>query len=177
MLIQIHLGQMHLILNHHRKFHLDTILGSTVSLSLSHYQYLVFYLSRPHHLENVLYARRWMTKFLINLVTQSDVATLETDPCQHVLKDESSSLFRAFLLRELNESGSPIEMRNMSKMLSDILECFNSLGDDKLSTMKWLSPVLSACIQTNNQAIRTSVQILITRLLRGANQVNGPDAH
>ena len=118
-----------------------------------------------------------MTKFLINLITQSDVATLETAPCQHVLKDESSSLFRAFLSRELNESGSPIEMRNMAKMVSDILECFNSLGDDKISTMKWLSPVLSACIQTNNQAIRTSVQILITRLLREANQVNGTDAH
>lgn len=63
-------------------------------------------------------------------------------------------------------------MRNVSKMVSDILECFNSLGDDKISAMKWLSPILSACIQTNNQAIRTSVQILITRLLREANQVN-----
>ena len=146
--------------------------------SLSFAVFVFFwYFTRPHYLENVLYARRWMTKFLIDLVTQSDVATLETVPCQNVLKDESSSLFRAFLSRELNESGSPIEMRNMSKMVSDILECFNSIGDDKISTMKWLSPVLSACIQTNNQAIRTSVQILITRLLREANQVNGTDAH
>lgn len=174
MLIQIHLGRMHLNLNRHRKFHLDTILGSTITLSLIS---SIIYLSRPHYLENVLYARRWMTKFLINLITQSDVATLETAPCQHVLKDESNSLFRAFLSRELNEPGSPIEMRNMSKMVSDILECFNSLGDDKISTMKWLSSVLSACIQTNNQAIRTSVQILITRLLREANHVNGTDAH
>jgi hypothetical protein len=128
-------------------------------------------------LENVLYARRWMTKFLVSLLTQNDVTTLETAPCQHVLKEESNSLLRAFLAKESNESGSPIEMRNMSKMVSDILECYNSLGDDKISVMKWLSPVLSACIQTNNQAIRTSVQILITRLLREANQINGIDSH
>ncbi|KAL3771122.1 hypothetical protein ACHAW5_010296 [Stephanodiscus triporus] len=133
--------------------------------------------SPPHYLENVLYARRWMTKFLVILLTQNDVTTLETAPCQHVLKEESNSLLRAFLAKESNESGSPIEMRNMSKMVSDILECYNSLGDDKISVMKWLSPVLSACIQTNNQAIRTSVQILITRLLREANQINGIDSH
>ena len=127
-------------------------------------------------MENVLYARRWMTKFLVSLLTQHDVTTLETAPCQHVLKEESNSLLRAFLAKESNESGSPIEMRNMSKMVSDLLECFNSLGDDKISVMKWLSPVLSACIQTNNQTIRTSVQILITRLLREANQINGIDS-
>lgn len=127
---------------------------------------------RPHYLENVLYARRWMTKFLVSILTQSDLATLQTASCQQVLKEESNSLLRAFLARESNESGSSIEFRNMSKMVSDLLECFNSLGDDKISVMKWLSPVLSACIQTNNQAIRTSVQILITRLLREANQTN-----
>ena len=114
-----------------------------------------------------------MTKFLIRLLTQSDVTTLGRAPCQHVLKEEINSLLRAFLAKELNESGSSIEMRNMSKMVSDLLECFNSFGDDKISVMKWLSPILSACIQTNNQAIRTSVQILITRLLREANQING----
>ncbi|KAL3807779.1 hypothetical protein ACHAXA_000332 [Cyclostephanos tholiformis] len=129
--------------------------------------------SPPHYLENVLYARRWMTKFLVSILTQSDVTTLETAPCQQVLKEESSSLLRAFLSKESNESCSSIEFRNMSNMVSNLLECFNSLGDDKISVMKWLSPVLSACIQTNNQAIRTSVQILITRLLREASQTNG----
>ncbi len=139
-------------------------------------QQLALQYLRPHYLENVLYARRWMTKFLVRILTQSDLTTLETASCQQVLKEESNSLLRAFLARESNESGSPIEFRNMSKMVSDLLECFNSLGDDKISVMKWLSPVLSACIQTNNQAIRTSVQILITRLLREANQTNGMDS-
>ena len=125
---------------------------------------------RPHYLENVLYARRWMTKFLLSLLTQRDVSTLETPPCQHVLKDETNSLLRAFLSKESNESSSAIEMRNISKMASDILECFNSLNDDKIAVMnKWLSPLLSVCIQTNNTTIRTSVQILLTKLLKEAN--------
>jgi hypothetical protein len=157
---------MFLKLSHHREFFLATI-SSPATLLPS--QKLVLQFCRPHYLENALYARRWMTKFLVRLLTQSDVTTLGSASCQHVLKDESNSLLRAFLAKESNESGSSIEMRNMSKMVSDILECFNSLGDDKISVMKWLLPVLSACIQTNNQAIRTSVQILITRLLREAN--------
>ncbi|KAL3756746.1 hypothetical protein ACHAWU_003496 [Discostella pseudostelligera] len=122
--------------------------------------------SPPHYLENVLYARRWMTKFLVGLLSQSDVSTLLTAPCQQVLKEECNSLLRGFLAKELNECCSVVEMRNISKMVSTILECFNALSDDKIAAMKWLSPLLSACIQTNNQTIRTSVQILITRLLK-----------
>merc|ERR1712127_114229 len=129
--------------------------------------------SPPHYLENVLYARRWMAKFLLSLLTQRDLSTLQTAPCQHVLKEETESLLRAFLAKgSATERCSAIEMRNISGMVIDILECFNSLGDDKIGAMKWLSPVLSACIQTNNGTIRTSVQILLTRFLKEANQTS-----
>lgn len=117
-----------------------------------------------------------MTKFLLNLLTKRDVSILEAASCQNVLKEETGSLLRAFLAKEANKRTSAIEMRNISKMVSDILECFNALGEDKVSSMKWLSPVLSTCIQTNNVTIRTSVQILLTRMLKEANQpkrVNG----
>ena len=97
-------------------------------------------------------------------MVQKDVATLETPACQHVLKEETESLLHAFLKKEADESSSPVDMRNVSKMVTDILEGFNGLSDEKLSTMKWLSPVLSTCIQTNNTSLRTSVQILLTRL-------------
>ncbi|KAK1748623.1 ARF guanine nucleotide exchange factor [Skeletonema marinoi] len=120
--------------------------------------------SPPHYLENVLYARRWMTKFIISLTAQTDAATLENAQFQHVLKEETESLLHAFLKREADESCSAVDMRNVSKMVTDILEGFNGLSDEKLSTMKWLSPVLSTCIQTNNTSLRTSVQILLTRL-------------
>ena len=122
--------------------------------------------SPPHYLENVLYARRWMTKFLLALLTKRDISVLETAPCQQVLKEETESLLRAFLAKE-SRPCSAIEMRNIAKMVSDILDCFNGLADEKMYVMKaWLSPLLSACIQTNNVTIRTSVQILLTRLLR-----------
>mmetsp|Transcript_13142 Transcript_13142/g.26694 ORF Transcript_13142/g.26694 Transcript_13142/m.26694 type:complete len:2158 (-) Transcript_13142:64-6537(-) len=120
--------------------------------------------SPPHYLENVLYARRWMTKFILSLTAQTDAATLENAQFQHVLKEETESLLHAFLKKEADESCSAVDMRNVSKMVTDILEGFNGLSDEKLSTMKWLSPVLSTCIQTNNTSLRTSVQILLTRL-------------
>lgn len=132
--------------------------------------------SPPHYLENVLYARRWVTRFLLSLLTERDLSELETTPCQHVLKEETDSLLRAFLVKESNESSSTIEMKNISKMVSHTLECFNTLSYEKISIMKWLSPVLSACIQTNDVTIRTSVQILLTRLLKEnnhRNEVNG----
>ncbi len=109
-----------------------------------------------------------MSQFLINLMIQNDVATLESVSCQHVLKDETEALVKAFTTKEASESCSAIDMRNISKMVSDLFDCLNSLSDEKMATMKWLSPVLSKCIQTNNATIRTSVQILLTRLLDGA---------
>ena len=127
---------------------------------------IVFSLSRPHYLENVLYARRWMTKFLLSLMTQRDVSVLSSKACQQVIKDEAGAILQAFVSKEVNESSS-IEMRNISKMVSDLLDCFSGLSDEKIATMPWLSPVLSTCIQTNNVTIRTSVQILLTRLLNG----------
>ena len=95
-----------------------------------------------------------------------DASTLETAPCQHVLKEESESLLLAFVAKEANESSSAVEMRNISKMVTDLLDCFSALSDEKFSKMIWLSPLLSACIQTNNVTIRTSVQILLTRMLK-----------
>ena len=127
---------------------------------------------RPHYLENVLYARTWVNMLLISLLTQRNASTLKTTSCQHVLKEATEGLLQAFLAIELNESCSVNELRNISKLVSDILECFNALGDDKISALKWLSPVLSACIQTNDVTIRTSVQILLTRMLKKANQAN-----
>ncbi|KAL7553000.1 hypothetical protein ACHAWF_016244 [Thalassiosira exigua] len=128
--------------------------------------------SPPHYLENVLYARRWVTKFIISLLSQRDTSTLETAPCQHVLKEETESLLRGFLVKESSELCSAIEMRNICKMVSDLLDCFNALSDSKISSMKWLSPILSSCIQTNNVTIRTSVQILLTRLLKEVNSTS-----
>jgi hypothetical protein len=133
-------------------------------LSSSGSQESSFQPSPPHYLENVLYARRWMTKFILSLTSQTDASTLENAQFQHVLKEETESLLHAFLKKEADESSSPVDMRNVSKMVTDILEGFNGLSDEKLSTMKWLSPVLSTCIQTNNTSLRTSVQILLTRL-------------
>ena len=113
-----------------------------------------------------------MTKFLISLMTQRDVSVLSSKPCQQVLKDEAGAILQAFVSKEVNESSS-IEMRNISKMVSDLLDCFSGLSDEKMATLPWLSPVLSTCIQTNNVTIRTSVQILLTRLLNEKSAIKG----
>lgn len=113
-----------------------------------------------------------MTKFLISLMTQRDASVLSSKPCQQVLKDEAGAILQAFVSKEVNESSS-IEMRNISKMVSDLLDCFSGLSDEKMATLPWLSPVLSTCIQTNNVTIRTSVQILLTRLLNEKSAIKG----
>lgn len=102
-----------------------------------------------------------------------DADGLEAPPCQTVLKEETECLLQAFLAKEANPSCSVIDMKNISKMVSDLFDCFNTLGDDKIRKMKWLSPVLSSCIQTNNVTVRTSVQILLTKMLQGSSPNNG----
>ena len=123
---------------------------------------------RPHYLENVLYGRRLMAEFLIDLMTNQDATTLKSTSCQHVLKEEMDELVKAFIRKESNGSCSAIDMRNITKILSNLFDCLNNLSDEKIVTMKWLSPVLSKCIQTNDGTIRASVQILLQRLLDGA---------
>jgi len=127
----------------------------------------------PHYLENVLYGRRWMTTFLLRLMMKMDADGVEAPPCQAVLKEETECLLQAFLAKEANPSCSVIDMKNISKMVSDLFDCFNTLGNDKIRKMKWLSPVLSSCIQTNNVTIRTSVQILLTKMLQESSPNNG----
>jgi hypothetical protein len=113
-----------------------------------------------------------MTEFLIDLMMQNEATTLRSTSCQNVLKDEMDWLVKAFIKKEANGSGSAIDMRNISKMVSYLFDCLNNLSDEKMSTMKWLSPVLSKCIQTNDGTIRASVQILLQRLLDGAKPVS-----
>jgi hypothetical protein len=108
-----------------------------------------------------------MTEFLIDLMMQNEATTLRSTSCQNVLKDEMDWLVKAFIKKEANGSGSAIDIRNISKMVSYLFDCLNNLSDEKMSTMKWLSPVLSKCIQTNDGTIRASVQILLQRLLDG----------
>lgn len=123
---------------------------------------------RPHYLENVLYGRRLMTEFLIDLMMQNEATTLRSTSCQSVLKEEMDAIVKAFIKKEANGSVSAIDMRNISKMVSFLFDCMNKLDDEKMGTMKWLSPVLSKCIQTNDGTIRASVQILLQRLLDGS---------
>ena len=114
-----------------------------------------------------------MTCFLLHLIKMIDASNIEAVHFQPVLKEEAESLLQAFLAKEANESCSAVDMRNISKMVTDLLECFNTLSDDNIIKMKWLSPVLSTCIQTNNVTIRTSIQMLLTKMLKETAVPNG----
>ena len=50
-------------------------------------------------------------------------------------KEETESLLHAFLKKEADESCSAVDMRNVSKMVTDILEGFNGLSDEKLAAI------------------------------------------
>ena len=129
------------------------------------------FILRPDYLENVLYGRRLMTEFLVDLMMKQEATTLRSTSCQNVLKEEIDGLVKAFIKKETSGSCSAVDMRNISKIVSNLFECLNNLNDEKMATMKWLSPMLSKCIQTNDGTIRASVQILLQRLLDGSKPV------
>lgn len=125
--------------------------------------------SPPDYLENALYARKWVTRFLITIISHKDTYGAEAESADKVLQEETESMLQAFLERESSGKSSSIEMRNISKLVSDLLDGFGTLGDEQLAEMKWVSSILSSCIQTNNVTIRSSVQVLLTRMLKMAN--------
>jgi len=130
--------------------------------------------SPPQYAENSLYARKWMVKLLLKLVSGEDVvfgSQSTTDlKSKNLLRQEFKSLVNSFLKKEAATSGgnaSPgqvLEIDNMTKMVCSLLEGMSQLDTAHLSSIKSLTPMLSACIQINDRTIRTAVHGLLTRI-------------
>jgi len=144
----------------------------------------------PQYAENALYARKWMVKLLVKLMStdgvlseaKSEPRTCNTDTiivekehslkARSVLHEESRCLFSAFLEKEAVVSrgtAGPVkvlEIDYMTKMVCTLLEGICTLEDSNLVAMSPLIPSLTACIQINDRSVRTLVHRVLQRLFQ-----------
>ena len=137
----------------------------------------------PNYTENTLYARKWMAKLLLRLVSGIDYInnTIEGIPvgnkhlsmARSLLKEEIDSLFMVYLQKEciVNDGdagpGLVLEVDQMTKMVCDLIDGISAVDDDRLASLSTLTATLSACIQINDRAVRLSIQNLLQKFFRG----------
>jgi hypothetical protein len=131
---------------------------------------------RPQYAENSLYARKWLVRLLLKLISGEDFLfgpnSTSDKASKSLLKDEMSSLIDSYLKKEAvasNGSASPgqvLELEHMTKMVCNLLEGITKLDTLRLSSISSLTPTLSACIQTDDRSVRTAVHKLLQRIFQ-----------
>jgi len=148
--------------------------------------------SPPQYAENALYARKWMVRLLVKLMSTKGVlsesnsaqATDDVDSmivekkysvqAKQLLQDECKSFFAAFLEKEAivsNGTAGPVkglEIDYMTKMVCTLLDGICNLEDSNLAAMSSLTPSLTACIQINDRSVRTLVHKVLQRIFQGS---------
>mmetsp|Transcript_26007 Transcript_26007/g.47138 ORF Transcript_26007/g.47138 Transcript_26007/m.47138 type:complete len:2256 (-) Transcript_26007:305-7072(-) len=149
----------------------------------------------PHYLENSLYGRKWMSRFVVNLLSredfihsiapmnQSDNPSPKTSTRkksasqgQQLLKEHMHSLLSALVDREssldahgpgsdLSDAARTAELTHISKLVCSVLEAYGNLDPAVLSQCQWLTKSLSFGIQSNSKVVRTSVHNLLQHFL------------
>ncbi len=140
----------------------------------SHFHILLYFVVRPQYAENALYARKWMVKLLLKFVSGEDIVfgaqSTVDKKSKALLREEFRSLVNSFLKKEAIASagnaspGQVLEIEHMTKMVCTLLEGMAKLDASHLSSIRSLTPMLSACIQINDRAVRTAVHGLLTRI-------------
>ena len=137
---------------------------------------LFLYYLRPDYLESVVYGRKWMNRFLLQLAALEEVAQPAAEgtrqaSAQALIKDQTQKLVSAYLEKEesLSKSGKRGSADNhlynrLSTLVKEMLAGYGALPEEHLRQMAWLNPVLSSCIHTQNESIRIAIQKLVKRL-------------
>ncbi len=90
------------------------------------------------------------------------------------MKDEFESLVDVYLKKEAQEASSGaspglmLEMEHMAKMICDLLDSIAGIDEAHFARLSTLTPTLSACIQINDKAIRTSVHGLLQKIFQSS---------
>merc|ERR1712127_13852 len=140
--------------------------------------------SPPHYLENALYGVQWMAKLLLLLASdENEVAdenlakaleTLIQEQTQTIIKSflEKESKMDAFASASADEdlilgTSRAGELGHLTQVVCDLLEGLNKLENKKFFKLAWLCPLLSSLINSNNKAVRSTVQGLVSRMFAG----------
>jgi len=130
----------------------------------------------PQHAENSLYARKWLVRLLLKLISGEDLlfgSNSTTDKAsKSLLRDEMDSLINAYLKKEAVASkgnatpGQVLELEHMTKMVCNLLEGIAKLDSSRLTSISSLTPTLSGCIQTDDRCVRKAVHKVLQRIFQ-----------
>lgn len=130
----------------------------------------------PQYAENSLYARKWLVRLLLKLISGQDIIfgsnSISDKKPKRLIKDEVKSLVNSYLKKEALSSngesspGKVLELEHMTKMVVSLLEGIAKLDSAHLSFISSLTPTLSACIQTDDRSVRRAVHMLLQRIFQ-----------
>ena len=100
---------------------------------------------------------------------------------QIFLQRQTQNIFESYLEKESKMDGlvstSPNdlilnasrarEVAYITQLVSELLDTYTRFDDEQLLKVAWLCPMLSPLIQSNNRAVRASVQHLVSRMFEG----------
>jgi len=143
-------------------------------------------LDPPHYLENALYGRKYMVKFLVHLIGKEEVLNPEkiagTDSkpsataAKSLIKEQSEALLSFLLQKEataargvgaVSKASLISETKRTTELMCELLDAFIGLDDPRLFTLAALTPTFSACMQSKNEGIRERVHGLVQRMFKG----------
>jgi hypothetical protein len=128
----------------------------------------------PHYAENALYARKWMVRLLLKILSGEDIMLgkfgSSNERAPSVFKHEFEALIKSYLEKEANATngdamaGQVLEIKQMTMMVCSLMDGLSALDSEHLASISSLTPVLSACIQINESLVRSSVHKLLQKI-------------
>lgn len=128
----------------------------------------------PQYAENALYARKWMVRLLLKILSGEDKMfgkfSSSNERAHSVFKHEFEALIKSYLEKEANSSngdataGQLLEIKQMTIMVCSLMDGLSGLDSEHLASISSLTPTLSACIQINESVVRSSVHNLLQKI-------------
>ncbi|GKY90351.1 hypothetical protein MPSEU_000009100 [Mayamaea pseudoterrestris] len=133
----------------------------------------------PSYFETAMYGRRWMNRFILQLVSTKEIAQAPTDADpksnrfaagQKLVADETQRLLAYFLKSETTVAQYQHDARDDARhvrfttLVNELLSGYNKMDGEHLKDIAWINPILlGTCIQSKNEDIRLAVQKLVQR--------------
>lgn len=137
---------------------------------------------RPDYRETALYGRKWINRFVLQLVSMKEVVQAPADAdvktnrftaAQKLVAELTQSMLDAFVKKEKlaldykhkHTQADEILHKRYIALVQELLSGYGSMDDEYIKEMGWICPVLlSSCIKSKNEEIRLIVQKLVSRI-------------
>jgi hypothetical protein len=131
----------------------------------------------PHYLENALFGRRLINKYLQKMMVH-DLGANRANEVQSLLEEQTQSLLSVYLQKERSMKRAPeardtTHLMMLSDLVKGLLAGYSNLNDASLLQMEWLCPLLTSCSQSKDPSIQSAIQTIVDRaLMAGAPKGN-----